>query len=187
MAEALEKQGEAEALNLERRMTAEAKGLEEKLEALNAMSKEARDYETYTLQLGQKKDLALASIDANKDIASNQAEVMAKALGSADINIMGGDGQFFNQFMKAITLGKSIDGLVDESDVVKSVFKDHLNGERNLLEDLKGVLSGAEGSSATLKNLNMSKLLSQLNSHPDKNQLLSLLSSGLNSTNKQND
>ena len=112
---------------------------------------------------------------------------MAKALGSADINIMGGDGQFFNQFMKAITLGKSIDGLVDESDVVKSVFKDHLNGERNLLEDLKGVLSGAEGSSATLKNLNMSKLLSQLNSHPDKNQLLSLLSSGLNSTNKQND
>ncbi len=189
MADAIDKQGEAEALNVQRMMTAEAKGLEEKLEALNAMSNEARDYETFTLELSQKKELALASIEANKHIAADQAQIMSKALGSADINIMGGDGQFFNQFMKAISLGKSIDGLVDESDVVKSVFKDHLSGERNLLEDLKGVISGAEGSSATLKNMSMAKLLNQLGdnaSDADKSQLLNLISAGLGSLGKDN-
>lgn len=188
MALAIEKQGEAEALNLERMMTAEAKGLEEKLEALNAMSPEARDYETYTLQLNQKKELSLASIEANKHVSANQAEIMAKALGSADINIMGGDGQFFNQFMKAISLGKSIDGFVDESKVVQSAFKDHLSGERNIIEDLKGVISGAQGSSETMKNMSMTKLMNQFanSSEADKSQLMSLLGSTFNSNNKTN-
>jgi len=188
MAEAIEKQGEAEAINVERMMTAEAKGLEEKLEALNAMSPEARDYETYTLQLNQKKELSLASIEANKHVSANQAEVMAKALGSADINIMGGDGQFFNQFMKAISLGKSIDGFVDESEVVQSVFKDHLSGERNIIEDLKGVLTGAQGSSETMKNMSMTKLMNQFanSSEAEKSQLMGLLGSTFNANNKSN-
>jgi uncharacterized membrane protein YqiK len=177
MADALRQTGQAEADTLELKMTAEAKGLQEKLEALNAMNQDARNYETFSLQLGQQKELTLAKIDASKDIAEHQAEVLAKTLGNADINIMGGDGQFFNQFMKAISLGKSIDGLVDESEVVQTVFKDHINGERNLVEDLKGVLSGANESSETLKNINMSKLLSQLSSSSDsqKSQLLALL------------
>lgn len=186
MAEAVKQQGQAEADTLELKMTAEAKGLQEKLEALNAMNQEARDYETFSLQLAQQKELTLAKIDASKDIAAHQAEVLAQTLGNADINIMGGDGQFFNQFMKAITLGKSIDGLVDESQVVQTVFKDHLTGERNLVEDLKGVLAGANESSETLKNINMSKLLSQLSNSSDaqKSQLLSLLGVDLKQTQK---
>lgn len=180
MADAIDKQGEAEALNLERRMTAEAKGLEEKLQALNAMDDAAREYETYTLQLNQQKDLALASIEANKLIAEKQAEILGSTLGQADINIMGGDGKFFDQLMKAISVGKSIDGLVGESQVVKDAFGAQLSGERNLLEDLKGVVAGAQGSSETLKNLNLSQLLSNLNgSDADKANLAKLLSTGL--------
>ena len=177
MAEANEKQGEVEAINLERKMQAEAKGLEEKLQALNSMNQDARDYESFTLQLNQQKELVLAKLSASKDIAEHQAHVMAKALGDADINIMGGDGQFFNQFMSAISLGKSIDGIVDESKTVQTIFKDHLNGDRNLIEDLKGVLAGANGSAETLKNYNMSKLLKQLSNTTaaEKSQLLSML------------
>ncbi|TMP42396.1 hypothetical protein CWB96_11470 [Pseudoalteromonas citrea] len=185
MAESLEKQGEAEAASLERRMSAEAKGLEEKLHALNAMDQEARDYESFTLQLTQQKELSLAQMATNKDIAEYQSHVLAKALGDADINIMGGDGQFLKQFMSSISLGKSIDGLVGESDTVQKVFKDHLSGERNLVEDLKGLLAGANGSAETLKNINMSKLLSQFannTSDAEKNQLLGLLGSSLKSS-----
>jgi len=183
MADANEKQGEVEAINLERKMLAEAKGLEEKLQALNAMDQDARDYESFTMQLNQQKELVMAKIAASKDIAEHQAQVMSKALGDADINIMGGDGQFFNQFMSAISLGKSIDGLVDESKTVQTVFKDHLNGERNLIEDLKGVLAGANGSAETMKNLNMSKLLKQLSNTTaaEKSQLLSMLGSNMGS------
>ncbi|MEC4090767.1 SPFH domain-containing protein [Pseudoalteromonas rubra] len=188
MADAMEKQGEAEAINLERRMSAEAKGLEEKLQALNAMDKDARDYEGFTLQLNQQKELTLAQLEANKDIAAHQAQVLAKALSDADINFMGGDGQFFNQFMNAITLGKSIDGLVNESQTVQTVFKDHLNGERNLMDDLKGVLAGANASSETLKNINMSKFFQQLSNTSDaeKQQLLSLLGNSLNGNSAKN-
>ncbi|MCF7512227.1 hypothetical protein L3V43_02665 [Pseudoalteromonas sp. L23] len=182
MAEAIEKQGEAEAINLERKMSAEAKGLTEKLEALNKMDKDAREYEGFTLQLNQQKELTLASIEANKQVSASQAEVLGKALSGADINFMGGDGQFFNQFMNAITVGKSIDGLVGESKTVQTVFKDHLNGERNLMDDLKGVLAGANTSSETLKNINMSKFFQQLSnsSDADKQQLLKLLGGSLN-------
>ncbi|WP_440055310.1 SPFH domain-containing protein [Pseudoalteromonas sp. T1lg65] len=182
MADAIEKQGEAEAANLERRMSAEAKGLEEKLQALNAMSKEARDYESFTLQLNQQRELTLANIAANKDIAAHQAQVMAKALNDADINFMGGDGQFFSQFMNAITLGKSIDGFVGESKTMQTMFKDHLNGERNIMDDLKGVLAGASSSAETMKNLNMSKFFQQLSSSSDaeKQQLLNLLGGSFN-------
>jgi uncharacterized membrane protein YqiK len=188
MAEAMEKQGEAEAINLERRMSAEAKGLEEKLQALNAMDKDARDYEGFTLQLNQQKELTLAQLEANKEIAAHQAQVLAKALSDADINFMGGDGQFFNQFMNAITLGKSIDGLVNESQTMQTVFKDHLNGERNLMDDLKGVLAGANASSETLKNINMSKFFQQLSNTSDaeKQQLLSLLGNSLNGNSAKN-
>ncbi|MCO7188913.1 MULTISPECIES: SPFH domain-containing protein [unclassified Pseudoalteromonas] len=188
MADAMEKQGEAEAINLERRMSAEAKGLEEKLQALNAMDKDARDYEGFTLQLNQQKELTLAQLEANKDIAAHQAQVLAKALSDADINFMGGDGQFFNQFMNAITLGKSIDGLVNESQTMQTVFKDHLNGERNLMDDLKGVLAGANASSETLKNINMSKFFQQLSNTSDaeKQQLLSLLGNSLNGNSAKN-
>ncbi|TMP24626.1 hypothetical protein CWB99_21680 [Pseudoalteromonas rubra] len=188
MADAMEKQGEAEAINLERRMSAEAKGLEEKLQALNAMDKDARDYEGFTLQLNQQKELTLAQLEANKEIAAHQAQVLAKALSDADINFMGGDGQFFNQFMNAITLGKSIDGLVNESQTMQTVFKDHLNGERNLMDDLKGVLAGANASSETLKNINMSKFFQQLSNTSDaeKQQLLSLLGNSLNGNSAKN-
>ena len=61
MADANEKQGEVEAINLERKMLAEAKGLEEKLQALNAMDQDARDYESFTMQLNQQKELVLCS------------------------------------------------------------------------------------------------------------------------------
>ncbi|NUZ09796.1 hypothetical protein HUZ36_03265 [Pseudoalteromonas sp. McH1-7] len=188
MADAIEKQGEAEAINLERRMSAEAKGLTEKLEALNKMDNDAREYEAFTLQLNQQKELTLANIEANKQVSASQADVLGKALSGADINFMGGDGQFFNQFMNAITVGKSIDGLVGESKTVQTVFKDHLNGERNLMDDLKGVLAGANASSETLKNINMSKFFQQLSSSSDadKQQLLKLLGGSLNAS-KQNE
>ena len=93
---------------------------------------------------------------------------------------MGGDGEFLRQFMKSITVGKSLDGLVSESETVKTLFKDQLNGDRNIMDDLKGVLAGASDSSENLKKINMAKLLSSLNNADDsqKGALASLLDLG---------
>jgi len=194
-ADAHERQGEAEAKALELKLTAEAKGIEEKAlaeatglrekqEVLNAMSEQARDFETFGLRLNQERELTLAKLDNSVDLAEKQAGVLATALSEANINIMGGDGEFLRQFMSSITVGKSIDGLVNESDTVKTLFKDHLNGDRNIMDDLGGVLAGANQTSETMKNFNMSKLLSTLNNADDtqKGVLASLLNLGSQST-----
>jgi len=187
-ADAHERQGEAEAKALELKLTAEAKGIEEKSlaeatglrekqEVLNAMSEQAREFETFGLRLNQERDITLAKLDNSVDLAEKQAEVLGTALQDANINIMGGDGDFLRQFMKSITVGKSLDGLVNESETVQTLFKDHLSGERNIVEDLKGVLGGAAESSETIKNISMTKLLSTLNNADDsqKGALASLL------------
>lgn len=187
-AEAHERQGEAEAKGLELKLTAEAKGIKEKAlaeatglrekqEVLNSMSDSAREFETFGLRLNQERELTLAKIDNSVELAEKQAQVLCAALHEANINIMGGDGQFLNQFMKSITVGKSLDAFVNESETVQTLFKDHLNGDRNIVEDLKGVLAGASDSSETLKNFNMAKLLATLNNADDsqKGALASLL------------
>ncbi|MFB0999874.1 MAG: hypothetical protein QMC13_06540 [Colwellia sp.] len=190
-ADAHERQGEAEAKTLELKLTAEAKGIQEKAlaeatglrekqDVLNAMSEQAREFETFGLRLNQERELTLAKLDNSVDLAEKQAGVLATALSEANINIMGGDGEFLRQFMSSITVGKSIDGLVNESDTVKTLFKDHLNGDRNIMDDLGGVLAGANQTSETMKNFNMSKLLSTLNNADDtqKGVLASLLNLG---------
>ncbi|TWX58646.1 flotillin family protein [Colwellia hornerae] len=187
-ADAHERQGEAEAKTLELKLTAEAKGIQEKAlaeatglrekqEVLNAMSEQAREFETFGLRLNQERELTLAKLENSVALAEKQAGVLATALSEANINIMGGDGEFLRQFMSSITVGKSIDGLVNESETVKTLFKDHLNGDRNIMDDLGGVLAGAAQTSETMKNFNMSKLLSTLNNADDtqKGALASLL------------
>ena len=190
-ADAHERQGEAEAKSLELKLTAEAKGIQEKAlaeatglrekqDVLNAMSEQAREFETFGLRLNQERELTLAKLENSVDLAEKQAGVLATALSEANINIMGGDGEFLRQFMSSITVGKSIDGLVNESETVKTLFKDHLNGDRNIMDDLGGVLAGAATTSETMKNINMSKLLSTLNNADDsqKSMLASLLNVG---------
>ncbi|MBA6257486.1 hypothetical protein H4J68_16145 [Colwellia sp. MB3u-28] len=187
-ADAHERQGEAEAKTLELKLTAEAKGIQEKAlaeatglrekqDVLNAMSEQAREFETFGLRLNQERELTLAKLENSVALAEKQAGVLATALSEANINIMGGDGEFLRQFMNSITVGKSIDGLVNESETVKTLFKDHLNGDRNIMDDLGGVLAGAAQTSETMKNFNMSKLLSTLNNADDtqKGALASLL------------
>ncbi|WP_206512363.1 hypothetical protein [Colwellia sp. Arc7-635] len=190
-ADAHERQGEAEAKSLELKLTAEAKGIQEKAlaeatglrekqDVLNAMSEQAREFETFGLRLNQERELTLAKLENSVDLAEKQAGVLATALSEANINIMGGDGEFLRQFMSSITVGKSIDGLVNESETVKTLFKDHLNGDRNIMDDLGGVLAGAATTSETMKNINMSKLLSTLNNADDaqKSMLANLLNLG---------
>ena len=192
-ARSFELQGEVEAKVLEQRLTAEAKGIEEKAlaeakglrekqDVLNAMTDDARAFETFGLRLTQERELTLAQLSTSVDLAEKQAHVLASALGNANINIMGGDGEFLNQFMKSITVGKSLDGLVNESETVQALLKDHLNGDRNLVEDLKGVLSGAAQSSETLKNLSMTQLMSTLNSADEgqRSALANMLNLALN-------
>ncbi len=100
---------------------AEADGLVEKFQAMDSMSDDARAHEEFRMSLETALKEALASIEAGKDIAKENAEVLATALEKANIDIVGGEDHFFNNFAKALSIGKAIDGLADKSSTITSL------------------------------------------------------------------
>jgi uncharacterized membrane protein YqiK len=153
---------EAEAGAIEKRMLAEAKGLAEKATSMKALDGAAREHEEFRLRLQNEKEIAIESLHARVQMTEHQAEILAKAFEKANFNIVGGDGAFFERFVKAVSVGQSIDGVVDHSDVLKKVLGDRLNGNGSLIQDIKDVVASAGISSETLKNLSVTAVLARM-------------------------
>jgi uncharacterized membrane protein YqiK len=119
-AQAIEKKGEAEAAVIRQRLKAEAEGLAEKFAAMSSMSDTVRAHEEFRMELDNSHEQNLKAIDANTDIAERQAEVLAKALEKADIDIVGGDGEFLKTFFKSIAVGKAVDGAIGSSETLQA-------------------------------------------------------------------
>ncbi|TRO35477.1 flotillin family protein [Pseudomonas sp. ALS1131] len=128
-AKATQDLGMAEAQVLLERLNAEAEGLGKKFGALDALSDNARQHEEFRMQLEKSFEEAMAAIAANKEIAKDQAEVLATALAKAKIEIVGGEGDFFNSFAKSLSVGKAIEGVVGKSPVMQDVLSRLLAGK----------------------------------------------------------
>ncbi|OJH35674.1 hypothetical protein [Cystobacter ferrugineus] len=169
---AIQKRGEAEAIAtrekllaeakaIEEKLLAEARGLAEKAESMKALQGATREHEEFRLRLQKERDVELAAIQVRKDIAEHQAKVLAETMGHAKINIVGGDGQFFERFIKAISVGQSVDGALDQSETLKQAFAGYLNGQKDLSADLKDILS-KPGLTSDAQNLAMAALLHRM-------------------------
>jgi uncharacterized membrane protein YqiK len=150
---------DAEAGVIEKRMLAEARGIAEKADAMKHLDGAAREHEEFRLRLENDRAIALKQIEARVAMAEYQSKVMSEAMGNADIKIVGGDGQFFDRFVKAVSLGNAIDGVLDNSSVVQRLAAPHLNGNghHDVLDDVKA-MARAAGS----KDLTVSSLLGNL-------------------------
>lgn len=122
---------------------AEADGLVEKFEAMNTMSEDAREHEEFRMSLETALKEALAAIDAGKDIARENAEVLAVALQKAKIDIVGGEDHFFNNFAKSLSIGKAVDGLADKSDTISALVNRLIDGKKTT-ESGKNVVDNEE-------------------------------------------
>jgi uncharacterized membrane protein YqiK len=144
LAEVAAKQQEAAAI--EARMLAEAKGLAEKAKAMKSMEGTPREHEEFRLRLEAERAIALEQIKARILMAEQQAKVMAETMGHADIKIVGGDGQFFDRFVKAVSLGQSIDGVFDNSELARKAIGPRLSGNGHTShETLSAVLANLMG------------------------------------------
>ncbi len=161
-AEAAVKAGQADAANIEAKFQAEAKGLRDKFEAMSAMSEETRAHEEFRMRLEKAHVETLKGIDAQTAIAREQAEVLGTALANAKIDIVGGQGDYFDRFVGALAVGKGIDGVVGKSKTLQVAFKDQLAGERDIVPDLQGLLGALGGSSGELQNLTVASLLAKV-------------------------
>lgn len=119
--------GSAQAEVIRQRLKAEADGLTDKFKSMDHLSDTARAHEEFRMRLEKQFKQAMASIEANKEIAREQADVLAAALSKTNIEIVGGDGNFFNTFSKALSLGKAVDGFMDKSSFAKENVEKLIN------------------------------------------------------------
>jgi uncharacterized membrane protein YqiK len=161
-ADATVKAGQADAQVIEARFQAEAKGLREKFEAMSAMSQDTREHEEFRMRLERAHIETLKAIEAQTNIAKEQAEVLGTALTNAKIDIVGGEGDYFDSFVRALSVGKGIDGAIGKSRTLQVGLKDHLSGERDMVADLQGLVGALGGAAGELQNLSVASLLTKI-------------------------
>ena len=110
----------AEAQAIEERYAAEARGLKEKFAALSTMDDKVREHEEFRMGLDMAHVENMQAIEGNIGIAGIQAKVLAEALKEANIDIVGGNGDFLEKFMSSLSVGKAVDGAIGKSDILQA-------------------------------------------------------------------
>ncbi|WP_460105384.1 SPFH domain-containing protein [Streptomyces sp. YKOK-J1] len=150
----------AEAEAIGEKLKAEAAGLTEKAAAMAALDEASRGHEEYRLRLEAEKDIRMAGLDVQRQVAEAQATVLATGLENADINIVGGESVFFDRLVGSIALGKGVDAFVQHSETAQTLAKPWLDGTSDFTEDLARILGPV--STADVHNLTVSALLMRL-------------------------
>ncbi|MEJ8658784.1 flotillin family protein [Streptomyces sp. MS1.AVA.4] len=150
----------AEATAIGEKLKAEAAGLTEKAAAMAALDEASRGHEEYRLRLEAEKDIRLAGLEVQRQVAEAQATVLATGLENADINIVGGESVFLDRLVQSIALGKSVDGFMEHSHTAQALAGPWLSGDGSFTEDLTKVLGSL--STADVQNLSVSALLAKV-------------------------
>ncbi|MBE8713485.1 SPFH domain-containing protein [Sphingobacterium hungaricum] len=163
-AEAMRKEGLMEAEIVREKALAEAKGIHEKATAMKELDGVGRDHEEFKLQLQKERDIELAHINIQKDIATAQASVLSEALKSAKIDIVGGETMFFENIVKQVSNSKGFDHLIDNSKHATDIKNALIgpDGKGDLGEKIKSLADKYGISSNDIKNLTVSAALIKL-------------------------
>ena len=162
MAVAIEKEGEAEANVMQGKFHAEAKGIEEKAEAMKLLDGVGKEHEEFKLRLNKEKEVELAHIQIQADIAAAQAGVLEEGLRNSNIDIIGGESMFFDRLMNSITTGKATDRMINNSEVLTDVKETFFDGSGDFKGKLQAFVDKFGVSSEDLKNLSAAALLTKL-------------------------
>ncbi|MFJ6571247.1 SPFH domain-containing protein [Streptomyces sp. NPDC091292] len=154
----------ADATAISERLKAEAEGINQKAIAMAALDEASRGHEEYRLRLEAEKDIRLAGLDVQRQVAEAQATVLATGLEHADINIVGGESVFFDRLMNSIALGKGVDGFVQHSETAQALVRPWLDGTSSFTDDVTRVLGSV--STSDVQNLTVSALLMKLMKSP---------------------
>lgn len=168
-AEALRKEGLMEAEIVREKALAEAKGIEEKAEAMKKLDGVGKEHEEFKLQLQKERDVELAQINIQKDIATAQADVLSEALRSAKIDIVGGETMFFENIVRQVSNSKGFDHLIDNSKHATDIKNALIgpDGKGDLAEKVRGLADKYGISSNDIKNLTVSAALLKLQQAAD--------------------
>lgn len=182
-AEALRKQGQMEADILREKAVADAEGIKQKAASMKVLDGVGKDHEEFKLRLNKEKEIDLAQINIQKDIANAQATVIAEALKSANIDIVGGETMFFENIIGQITKAKGFDRLINNSENATQIKEAILGGDdakANLLEKIKSFADKYNIGSDDIKNLSIAALITKMMNNADNKDDQSFLSNLFN-------
>lgn len=193
MADAKRKEGLAQAEVTKEKALAEASGIQEKAEAMKKLDGVGKDHEEFKLLLAKEKEIELAHINIQKDVAEAQAMVLGEALKTAKIDIVGGETMFFRNIVNQVSNAKGFDRLINESEnatqLKTALLGDGENGS-DLMTRIRDFATKYNITSNDIKNLTISSLIlkmQQKSSDEDRPSLLNLanLASSFGLSNKK--
>ena len=180
-AAAEKEKGLAEAIVMQEKFHAEAEGIKEKAAGMKELDGVGKDHEEFKLRLDKNKEVELAQINIQKDIAAAQAQVVSSALQQANIDIVGGEPVFFDKIVGAISNAKMIDQYSDKSETINTIKHQLLNSDNGetIIDKVKGLITNSNIDTSDIKNLTVSALLLRLikvaKSDEDQSMLSELL------------
>ncbi len=160
---AVEKHGTAEAEVMRVKYSSEANGIQEKAESMKLFDDVGKEHEEFKLRLNKDKDIEIAAIAAQQDIAEAQSRIVGEALKSARIDIVGGETEFFDKIVDSIKGGKSVDRFVNNSGVLTDVKNSFFNGNPEYFQEkLQDMVSQFDLSTDDLKDLSIAALIARM-------------------------
>jgi hypothetical protein len=153
----------AEATVLKEKFSSEAKGIEEKAEAMKLFDSVGKEHEEFKLKLNKEKDIEIAAINAQTGIAEAQSRLVGEALKSARIDIVGGDSEFFDKIVGSVKGGKAVDRFVFNSEVATDVKNTFFNGNPEYFRDkLQQLVAQFDLSTDDIKDLSIAALIAKM-------------------------
>ncbi len=154
---------EADATGIEARGTAEAKSIHLKADAMKLLHAAGQQHEEFKLRLAKDRDVELAGIHVQRDVAQANAQVVSEALKTAKIDIVGGENDFFEKIVRSIGTGKSVDRMVQNSATLTDIKETFFNGDpEHFKTQLRQWVADFGIKTEDLKNLTLSALLAKL-------------------------
>lgn len=170
----------ATAAGIEAKGLAEAKAIQEKAKAMKLLHDSGQQHEEFRLKLSKERDVELAAINIQRDIAQAHSQVVGEALKNSKIDIVGGENDFFEKIVRAVGHGKSVDRLVNNSETLADIKSTFFNGDgEHFKTQLRKWIEDFGITSEDVKNLTISALLAKLMASTSDNSILSLMNSAL--------
>jgi flotillin len=168
----------ATATGIEAKALAEAKGIEEKAKAMKLLHAASQQHEEFRLKLAKERDVELAALEVQQHIAEAHSNIVGEALKNANIDIVGGENDFFEKVVRAVGNGKSVDRLVNSSATLTDIKKTFFNGDADHFKtQLRQWVKDFGVSTEDLKNLTVAALIAKLMASTKDNSVQSLLKS----------
>ena len=131
-----------------------------------------KEHEEFKLKLQKERDIELAHINIQKDVAMAQSQVLSEALKTAKIDIVGGETMFFENIVKQVSNAKGFDHLINNSKHATDIKNAFIgpDGSGDIAEKIKELSDKYGITSNDIKNLTVTAALLKLQAAASQNE-----------------